>query len=415
MSKEFVSHTPSPDPELEIRSDCLVRYRPQKSGGLDITVDSRVAVMYGKSIRELAEKTLTDLGIEHAGLVIEDFGALPFVIQGRIEAAVKMGHPDLHKESLPPLQDHCHQPLRRERFRRSRLYLPGTMPKFMLNSGIHQPDAIILDLEDSVAPPEKLSARYIVRNALRTLNFYGVEPMVRINQGEMGLQDLEALVPQPVHLLLIPKVETPDQVQAVDERAQEISQRCGRQEPVLLMPILESAKGIVNAPAIAQASPNNVALAIGLEDYTADLGAQRTLMGAESFFARSMVVNAARSAGLQAIGTVFSDLDDMEGLRAAALEAKSLGFDGMGAIHPRQIRVIHEAFAPTEEEIQRAGEIVIAFEEAEAKGIGVVSLGTKMIDPPVVKRAQHTVDMALAADILPENWRELIPEATEDV
>ncbi|MFC1484525.1 aldolase/citrate lyase family protein [Candidatus Neomarinimicrobiota bacterium] len=415
MSIEFVSHTPSPDPELEIRSDCLVRYRPQKTGGLDITVDSRVAVMYGKSIRDLAEETLTDLGIEHAGLVIEDFGALPFVIQGRIEAAVKMAHLDLKKESLPPLQDHCQQLLRRDRFRRSRLYLPGTMPKFMLNSGIHQPDAIILDLEDSVAPPEKLSARYIVRNALRTLNFYGVEPMVRINQGELGLQDLEALVPQPVHLLLIPKVETPEQVQAVDERAQEISQRCGRQEPVLLMPILESAKGIVNAPAIAQASPNNVALAIGLEDYTADLGAQRTLMGAESFFARSMVVNAARSAGLQAIGTVFSDLDDMEGLRAAALEAKSLGFDGMGAIHPRQIRVIHEAFAPTEEEIQRAGEIVIAFEEAEAKGIGVVSLGTKMIDPPVVKRAQHTVDMALAADLLPENWRELIPEATEDV
>ena len=119
---------------------------------------------------------------------------------------------------------------------------------------------------------------------------------------------------------------------------------------VLLMPILESARGIVNAPAIAQASPNNVSLAIGLEDYTADLGAQRTLLGTESFFARSMVVNAARSAGLQAIGTVFSDVDDMEGLRTAALEAKSLGFDGMGAIHPRQIRVILEAFAPTDEE-----------------------------------------------------------------
>jgi citrate lyase subunit beta/citryl-CoA lyase len=415
MSKEFISYTPSPDPELEIRSDCLVRYRPQQSGGLDIAVDSRVDVMYGKSIRELAFQTLADLGIEHAGLVIEDFGALPFVIQGRIEAAVKMAHPDLKLESLPRLQDHSHQPLERERFRRSRLYLPGTMPKFMLNAGIHQPDAIILDLEDSVAPPEKLSARYIVRNALRTLNFYGAEPMVRINQGELGLQDLEALVPQPVHLLLLPKVETADEVQAVDERAQEISQKCGRQEPVLLMPILESAKGIVNAPAIAQASPNNVSLAIGLEDYTADLGAQRTLLGTESFFARSMVVNAARSAGLQAIGTVFSDLDDMEGLRAAALEAKSLGFDGMGAIHPRQIRVIHEAFAPTEDEMQKAGQIVIAFEEAEAKGLGVVSLGTKMIDPPVVKRARHTVDLAMATGLLTENWREVILEATEDV
>ena len=415
MSKEFISHTPSPDPELEIRSDCMVRYRPQKSGGLDITLDSRVDVMYGKSIRELAAQTLADLGIEHAGLVIEDFGALPFVIQGRIEAAVKMAHPDLKRESLPPLQDHSHQQLRRERFRRSRLYLPGTMPKFMLNAGIHQPDAIILDLEDSVAPPEKLSARYIVRNALRTLNFCGSEPMVRINQGELGLQDLDALVPQPVHLLLLPKVESAEEVHAVDERVREISQECGRKDPVFLMPILESAGGIINAPAIAQASPNNVSLAIGLEDYTADLGAQRTLLGTESFFARSMVVNAARSAGLQAIGTVFSDVDDMEGLRTAALEAKSLGFDGMGAIHPRQIRVIHEAFAPTDEEMQKAGEIVIAFEEAEAKGLGVVSLGTKMIDPPVVKRARRTVDLALATGLLTENWRELILEAAAEV
>jgi citrate lyase subunit beta/citryl-CoA lyase len=393
----------------------MVRYHPQKSGGLDITLDSRVDVMYGKSIRELVAQTLSDLGIEHAGLVIEDFGALPFVLQGRIEAAVKMAHPDLKLESLPPLQDHSHQPLKRERFRRSRLYLPGTMPKFMLNAGIHKPDAIILDLEDSVAPPEKLSARYIVRNALRTLNFYGAEPMVRINQGELGLQDLEAIVPQPVHLLLLPKVETADEVKTVDQRIQEISRECGRKEPVLLMPILESAKGIVNAPAIAQASPHNVSLAIGLEDYTANLGAQRTLLGTESFFARSMVVNAARSAELQAIGTVFSDVDDMEGLRAAALEAKSLGFDGMGAIHPRQIRVIHEAFAPTEEEMQKAGEIVIAFEEAEAKGLGVVSLGTKMIDPPVVKRARRTVDLALATGLLSENWRELILEATAEV
>lgn len=415
MSKEFISYTPSPDPELEIRSDCMVRYRPQKSGGLDITLDSRVDVMYGKSIRELAAQTLADLGIEHAGLVIEDFGALPFVMQGRIEAAVKMAHPDLKRESLPPLQDHSHQPLRRERFRRSRLYLPGTMPKFMLNAGIHKPDAIILDLEDSVAPPEKLSARYIVRNALRTLNFYGAEPMVRINQGELGLQDLDAIVPQPVHLLLLPKVESADEIHTVDERVREISKDCGRKDPVLLMPILESARGIVNAPAIAQASPNNVSLAIGLEDYTADLGAQRTLLGTESFFARSMVVNAARSAGLQAIGTVFSDVDDMEGLRAAALEAKSLGFDGMGAIHPRQIRVIHEAFAPTEEELQKAGEIVIAFEEAEAKGLGVVSLGTKMIDPPVVKRARRMVDLALATGFWTENWRETILEAAPEV
>ena len=404
MNTVFISSAPQPDPELEIRSDCIVRYRPKGSGGLDIGLGSKVAVMYGVSIRQLAGQTLADLGITHCTLHIEDYGALPFVIQARIEAAVKMAHPEIEATSLPELKDHSRQASRRDRFRRSRLYIPGTMPKFMLNAGIHQPDAIILDLEDSVAPPEKSSARFIVRNALRTLDFFGAEPMVRINQGDLGLQDLEAVVPQPVHLILIPKAETADQIRAVDEKIAAISEACGRREPVFLMPILESALGIVNAPAIAQASGSNVALAIGLEDYTADLGTPRTLEGQESFFARGMVVNAARSAGLQAIGTVFSDVDDMEGLRAAALEAKALGFDGMGAIHPRQIRIIHETFAPTEEEIERAKEIVLAFDEAQAKGLGVVSLDTKMIDPPVVKRAQRTVDLAVATGLLDEGW-----------
>jgi len=407
MNTDFISAAPEPDPELEIRSDCIVRYQPKGSGGPDIGLESRVMVMYGRSIRQLAEQTLADLGITHASLHIEDYGALPFVIQARIEAAVKMAHPEIDATSLPEIKDHDRIAPRRDPFRRSRLYLPGTMPKFMLNAGIHQPDAIILDLEDSVAPPEKLSARFIVRNALRTLDFFGSEPMVRINQGELGLEDLEAVVPQPVHLILIPKTETAEQVRAVDEKIAEVSAACGRKEPVFLMPILESAQGIVNAPAIAQASGNNVALAIGLEDYTADLGVQRTAEGRESIFARSMVVNAARSAGLQAIGTVFSDVDDMEGLRSAAIEARTLGFDGMGAIHPRQIRVIHEAFAPTEDEIEKAKEIVLAFDEAQAKGLGVVSLGTKMIDPPVVKRAQRIVDLVETAGLLEKDWKHL--------
>ncbi len=405
MNTEFISSAPEPDPEMEIRSDCIVRYKPKNSGGLDISLESKVAVMYGRSIRRLAEQTLAELGITLGTLHIEDFGALPFVIQARIEAAVKMAHPELEAVSLPELKDQARQAPRRDRFRRSRLYIPGTMPKFMFNAGIHQPDTIILDLEDSVAPPEKSSARFIVRNALRTLDFMGCEPMVRINQGGLGLEDLEAVVPQPVHLILIPKTETAEQVRTVAEKIAEVSAACGRKEPVFLMPILESALGIVNAPAIAQASDNNVALAIGLEDYTADLGVQRTAEGHESYFARSMVVNAARSAGLQAIGTVFSDVDDMEGLRVAALEAKALGFDGMGAIHPRQIRVIHEAFAPTEEEIDKAAAIVLAFDEAQEHGLGVVSLGSKMIDPPVVKRAQRTVDLALATGLMPEDWK----------
>ena len=153
-----------------------------------------------------------------------------------------------------------------------------------------------------------------------------------------------------------------------------------------------------------------VALAIGLEDYTADIGVQRTLAGHESFWARSQVINGAKAAGVQPIDTVFSDVTDMEGLRQSCLEAKELGFVGKGCIHPRQIAVVHEAFAPQAAEIEKAKRIVLAFEEAESKGLGVVSLGSKMIDAPVVKRALTTVETAVLVGKLAEDWR----DATSD-
>ena len=307
--------------------------------------------------------------------------------------------------SLPVFKKHATYNSSRKRFRRSRLYLPGVQAKLMLNAGIHQPDAIILDLEDSVAPSEKDAARLIVRNALRHLNFFGAERMVRINQGKLGLKDLEAIVPHNVHLILVPKVEDVKQLKAVDDKIQNIKKDCERKETVFLMPILESAKGILNALEIAKASKNNVAIAIGLEDYTADIGVERTNQGRESLFARSQVVNAARSAGIQAIDTVFSDVNDEDALRESVREAKEIGFDGKGCIHPRQIKPIHEEFAPTEPEMEKAKKIVRAFDEAEAKGLGVVSLGSKMIDPPVVKRAQNTINLAMATDLVPKNWK----------
>ena len=156
---------------------------------------------------------------------------------------------------------------------------------------------------------------------------------------------------------------------------------------------------------IAKASNNNVAIAIGLEDYTADIGVQRTNMGNESLFARSQVVNVAKTAGIQAIDTVFSDVNDEDGLRVSIREAKELGFEGKGCIHPRQIKPIHEEFAPSKSEIEKAKKIVLAFDNAEKKGLGVVSLGSKMIDPPVVKRALQTVDLAISNELIPKQWK----------
>jgi citrate lyase subunit beta/citryl-CoA lyase len=200
-------------------------------------------------------------------------------------------------------------------------------------------------------------------------------------------------------------VEDREQVKAVDARITEIAMACGRTQPVYLMPIIESARGILKALEIAESSPNIVALTIGLEDYTADIGTERSEHGRESFFARSVIVAAARAAGVQAIDTVYGDVANTEGLTASVLEAKSLGFDGKGCIHPRQIQPIHNGFTPTDREIEKAKKVVHAFDDALARGLGVVSLGSKMIDPPVVKRAQHTIAMAVAAGVLSQDWK----------
>jgi citrate lyase subunit beta/citryl-CoA lyase len=388
-----------------VRSDCFVTLELRDSGGMEILLESKVEVMYGNANRKLAEEVLNFFGIQNASLKIEDSGALPLVLTARIEAAIQKAAPS-DKEFLPGLLPENQYTTKNDRNRFSRLYLPGNTPSLMINAGIHHPDGIILDLEDAVAPDKKDEARYLVRNALRCIDFYGAERMVRINQGERGLDDLEYVIPHHVNLILLPKCEKPEQVEDINKRMDMIRKKRKQKNPVWIMPIIESALGVINAYAIASAADNVVAIAIGLEDYTADLGTVRTKEGTESFFARSMVVNAARAAGIQPIDSVFSDVGDMEGLKQNVLMSKALGFAGMGCIHPRQIRVIHENFAPSADEIEKAKKIVSAFHKATKQGLGVVSLGTKMIDPPVVKRALNTISLAVKMGKLKENWRE---------
>jgi citrate lyase subunit beta/citryl-CoA lyase len=158
---------------------------------------------------------------------------------------------------------------------------------------------------------------------------------------------------------------------------------------------------------IATAAKSVVAMAIGLEDYTADLGVQRTKEGKESLYARNRLVVASKAAGIQPIDSVFSDVGDMEGLLNNVLSAKAMGFEGMGCIHPRQIAVIREGFSPSPQELEKAKKIVIAYRDALEKGLGVVALGTKMIDPPVVARAEKTITLAVRLGLLPENWIDL--------
>lgn len=390
----------------DIRSDCRVQIELKSSGGIRLDLISRVESMYGTAIRKLIREELKFFDISHARVTVEDSGALPFVMMARIEAAVKRLNPKEKREYLPEFIPEARYPTSRERFRRSRLYLPGNEPKFMLNAGIHQPDGIILDLEDSVAPAAKDEALLLVRNALRAVDFMGAERMVRINQLPRGLEELAVLAGNNVHMILIPKCEDAETVKQVAQRIRSAQRQKKEPHTIWLMPIIESCLGAFRAYEIASAAPEVAALTIGLEDYTADLGTQRTLEAKESFWARSQVVNAARAAGVQPIDTVFSDVNDMAGLRASVLEAKSMGYEGKGCIHPRQIPVVHEAFAPTDSEIERAQKIVLAYREAEARKLGVVALGSKMIDPPVVKRALRTIELAVAMGKLAPNWSE---------
>jgi len=380
-----------------IRSDCFVSLALTGNSGIQINLKSKVRCLYGASILRLINEILQFYDIRNASVTMEDSGALPYVIAARMEATIRQLIQTGKEFLLPVLPRNIYR-TGRNSLRRSRLYIPGNNPKLIINAGLYKSDGIILDLEDSVSPEKKQEARILVRNALRNNDLMGAEKMVRINRLPGGIEDLKQIINQPLNLVLIPKCESAAQVREVDDVISRLSRSPG--EPVWLMPIIESACGIIHAFDIATATGNVAALAIGLEDYTADIGVHRTSEGLESLYARSVLVNAARAAGIQPIDSVFSDFADNEELSRVASKSRSMGFEGMGCIHPGQIRVIHETFNPTSVEIEKARIIVSAFEKAKSEGLGVVSVGSKMIDPPVVKSALNTIERAAKCGLL---------------
>ena len=386
-----------------VRADCFVEVINRPGSLNKIVLKSKVKALFGKSIEELVQKMLAFYEINGVEVLVEDSGALPFALAARIEKAFQK-YSRSSKQFVFNLLPENQYTIPGNRYRRSRLYIPGNNPKMMINVGIYGSDAVILDLEDSVSPEKKEEARILVRNALCQIDFKGAERMVRINQLPAGLTDLEYIVPYNAHTVLIPKCELPEQVIQVGEKIQQIS---AGNDSVYLMPIIESALGVENAYQIATASPSIVALAIGLEDYTADLGVQRTTQAPESFYARSRIVNAACAAGIQPIDSVFSDFENGEKVLNAAHESKAMGFAGMGCIHPVQVEWVNRGFSPSEKEIEKAQKIVLAFEKAQKEGRAVVAIGSKMVDPPVVKRALKTVTDALVFGLIEKEWRSL--------
>lgn len=282
--------------------------------------------------------------------------------------------------------------------RRSMLFLPGNAPGMIQNGGALRADAVILDLEDSVAPAEKDAARLLVRNALQTLDF-GCERIVRINAPESGFQeeDLEKIAPCAPEALMPPKSSSAEAMKVLDEKLTALEEKNGLPVGgIKLIPLIETALGIENAFAIATSSPRVTALFLGGEDLSADLRCKRTKSGEEILYARERLVMAARAAGIDAYDTPFTDAFDDDGLVADAKFAKALGFTGKAAVAPRHIPAINEIFSPTKEEVAYAEEVMAAITDAKAKGKGAVSLHGKMIDAPVVERAKQTLEAAKA-------------------
>lgn len=283
------------------------------------------------------------------------------------------------------------------KLRRSMLFVPGSNAAMISNSFIYQPDSIMFDLEDAVALKEKDSARLLVAHALQHPLYQAMEMVVRVNplDSEFGLADLNAVVRAGVDVVRMPKTDTAQDVVAMDQAITEIEQACGREiGSTKLLAAIESPLGITQANQIAFASSRLIGIALGAEDYVRNLKTERSPEGIELLFARCSILQAARSAGIQAFDTVYSDANNEEGfLREAAL-IKQLGFDGKSLVNPRQIELLHNLFAPTQKDVEQARRIIQAAEEAEQQGLGVASLNGKMIDAPIIERARLVLERA---------------------
>ena len=280
--------------------------------------------------------------------------------------------------------------------RRSMLFMPGNNAGMLLNADALGADSIILDLEDAVSPAEKDSARILVRNALKYLNYSNCEIIIRINSIDTDYwkSDLEEIIPLMPHMIMPPKISCAKDVQIVADYIKEVEEKHNIKNFTHIIPLIETALGVENAFEIAKSSDRVKAIFLGAEDLTADLRCKRTKKGDEIFYSRGRLVTAARAANIDVYDTPFTDVEDEDGLRKDALFAKSLGFTGKAAISPRHVMIINEVFSPTIEEIEYAKEVMDIIRVAKEQGKGAISLRGKMIDAPIVARAMQTLKMA---------------------
>lgn len=291
-----------------------------------------------------------------------------------------------------------------ERLRRTMMFVPGANAGMLRDAPLYGADSIMFDLEDSVSLKEKDTSRALVHFALKTFDYSNVETVVRVNGLDTcGALDIEAVVSAGVDVIRLPKTETAQDIFDVEAEIERVEREYGLEVGSTgMMAAIESAEGVLNAREIAKASDRLIGIALGAEDYVTNMKTRRYPDGQELFFARSMILHAARAAGIAALDTVYSDVNNTEGFQDEVRLIKQLGFDGKSVINPRQIPLVNEIYTPTEKEIDNAKQVIWAIREAESKGSGVIALNGKMIDKPIVERAERVIMLAKAAGVLTE-------------
>lgn len=284
--------------------------------------------------------------------------------------------------------------------RRALLYMPGDDRRKIEKSISLSVDSICMDMEDGVAITRKIDARAIIAQAMKELDFGKSECCIRINSIGSGLEsyDLVAALATNPDTIVVPKIESADQVRWVSDHIESYELSSGRQlGSVSLLVGVETAKGIVNLRKIAEADRRLEAIIFGAEDYAASIGARRTKEASEVLYARQAVVTACMANDLQAIDMVYIDFRDLTGLRLEAERGAGWGFSGKQVIHPNQVPVVQEAFTPSAEEIDYAKRVVETFDASQREGKGAYALDGKMIDMPLLKNARKVLDRAKAA------------------
>lgn len=376
LAMSFVVGYAGPD----VRSD--VEITVEKSSKFSYEFQSNCSPLYDDLIREQIEATARHYGEPGFHLKCVDSGALPMTWSARLTSAfcLALGTPIPRANS--DIEYRCRG------LRRTRLYVPANTPKLIPNAPLFQPDAVILDLEESVHDDRKIEALALASSASEALDWGDIELMVRINSGSQGEIDLITLAQSSVTTFILPKVESAEDVLQV------VAILADAGSHAMLIPLIESALGVENAYEIASCSHRITGISLGMEDYVADIGATRTVEQTESVYARSRVLNAARAAGVMPLASVFPRFQDLGEVEDYARSARLTGYEGIGCIHPNQIEAAHRGFAASPEELDRAQKVVDAYQLAQSQGSGVVGVDGSMADLPTYRRAQRLIELS---------------------